>query len=169
MRPKKDTFDSYFHGYVDLVPSENHLDELKLGFERIKFLSDIPESMKNYSYDHGKWTINELLQHIIDTELVFNYRALRFSRADQTSLPGYDHEAYAINTNANEKELKDLVELFMVQRAFTLQLFKGFDSKVLNYSGEANGKQLTVLSIAYLLVGHEIHHLSILKEKYLKL
>ncbi|MCB0380731.1 MAG: DinB family protein, partial [Flavobacteriales bacterium] len=105
-------------------------------------------------------TIKELLVHIIDTERIFCERALRFARQDKTELPGFDHDLYVLNSGANQRTLKDILKEYKAVRKSTLTLFSNFNEKMLNQSGTANGNKLTIS-------GHELHHLNILKEKYL--
>ena len=105
---------------------------------------------------------------MIDTERIFCNRALRFARNDQTNLPGYDHDEYVPNSGANERSLKEIAEEFNIVRKGTIALFKSFTTEMLNRNGSANGNNLTVLAIGFIISGHETHHTNILNERYLR-
>ncbi|MCB9174395.1 MAG: DinB family protein [Flavobacteriales bacterium] len=165
---KEHNFADYFNHYISLVKEENFLKALKISHKEVKkAMKNITEEQGNFAYAKKKWTIKELLVHIIDTERIFCERALRFARQDKTELPGFDHDLYVLNSGANQRTLKDILKEYKAVRKSTLTLFSNFNEKMLNQSGTANGNKLTVLSIAYIISGHELHHLNILKEKYL--
>lgn len=158
----------YYHKYINLVPHED-LKELLEQHENNNygFLKNIPEDKWDYRYAPGKWSIKELVQHLIDTERIFCYRALRFARKDKTELPGFDENAYAAASNSNKRTKEDLLkELQVIEQATTL-LFKSFDEEQLEASGTANGKEIYVRAIGYIIIGHAMHHNKILSERYL--
>ncbi len=161
-------FATYFEHYINLVnDNSNFIDELnKVHQETNEILNLITEEKGVFAYAEGKWTIKELLVHLIDTERIFCNRALRFARNDQTNLPGYDHDNYVAYSGANERSLSNIAEEYDLVRAATIALFKSFNAEMLKREGTANNNQLTVLSIGYIIVGHEIHHINVLKEKY---
>lgn len=165
---KDHEFAEYFNHYISLVEEENVLKALKgSGKEVKKVIKHLTEEQGNFTYADKKWTVKELFVHIIDTERIFCERALRFSRKDKTDLPGFDHDLYVKNSGANERTLKDILKEYKSVRKATITLFDNFNEEMLKQGGTANGNKLTVLSIGYIISGHELHHLNILKEKYL--
>ena len=162
-------FAEYFQFYISLV--DESLDvttALKQTHKRTNGISDlITEEQGGYAYAEGKWTIKELLVHMIDTERIFCNRALRFARNDQTDLPGYDHDNYVPYSGANERSLKDISDEFNAVRLGTIALFNSFTDEMLDRKGTANGNNLTVLAIGFIISGHETHHVNILDERYL--
>lgn len=160
---------SYFHRYINLVTE----DDLEKAFEKhqgdlVSFLKNIPKEKWNYRYAEGKWSIKEVVQHIIDAERVFSYRALCFARKDQTPLPSFDENIFAANAKADGRTKKDLIkELKVVQESSAL-LFTSFDEEQLEQPGIASNNPTYVKGIAYILLGHALHHKKILEERYLK-
>ena len=158
----------YYHKYVLLANN----DDLETAFEKHQkrassFLKSIPRKKWKHSYSEGKWTIKEVVQHIIDAERIFAYRALCFARKDKTPLPSFDENLFAANSNANERTKKDLIaELMLVQKSSAL-LFNSFNEEQLNQPGVASGQPTYVKGLGYILVGHTLHHLNILEERYL--
>ncbi|HWJ25006.1 MAG TPA: DinB family protein [Flavisolibacter sp.] len=158
---------SFYHGYIQLVPEgklnnlfENHQVEL------LSFLKEIPENSWGYRYTEGKWTIGEMVQHIIDAERIFAYRALRFARKDSTPLAGFDENTFAASSKADQRNSRDLMdELSTVQKS-SAQLFGSFDDEQLDQYGVANNNKVSVRAIGYILIGHALHHMRILKERY---
>jgi hypothetical protein len=140
---------------------------LKKSLKEVKsFVKNLTEEQGNFAYAKKKWTVKELLVHIMDTERIFCERALRFARNDKKELPGFDHDVFVINSAANQRTLKDILKEYKTIRKSTLALFSSFTPEMLEKGGSANGNKLTVLSIGYIISGHELHHLNILKEKY---
>ncbi len=166
---KNHNFAEYFAYYISLVDdSTDVITALEQTHQKTnELLTSITEEKGNYAYDEGKWTIKELLVHMIDTERIFCNRALRFARNDQTDLPGYDHDGYVPHSGANERTLADIAHEFNVVRQGTIALFNSFTPEMLERKGTANGNILTVLSIGFITSGHETHHVNILKERYL--
>lgn len=160
---------NYFHRYINLV-TENDLEKAfeKHQTDLVSFLKNIPKKKWNYRYAEGKWSIKEVVQHIIDAERVFSYRALCFARKDQTPLPSFDENIFAANAKADERTKKDLIkELKIVQESSAL-LFTSFDEEQLEQPGIASNNPTYVKGIAYTLLGHALHHKKILEERYLK-
>jgi uncharacterized damage-inducible protein DinB len=159
----------YFHKYINLAAA----DDLDTAFEKIQseiisFLKGIPKKKWNYRYAEGKWSVKEVVQHIIDADRVFAYRALCFARKDQTPLPPFDENVFAANSGAETRTKKELLkELKAVQEASAL-LFRSFDAEQLEQPGVASGKPTYVKGIGYILVGHTLHHKNVLEERYLK-
>lgn len=136
-------------------------------------LNDFPDFLKNiskeklqYAYAEEKWTVAEVVQHIIDTERVFQYRALCFSRNDQTPLPGFDQDTYVPESNANNKTIENLIEEYRSVRSSTVSLFTHFDSAVLKRSGFASNAPMSVGATGFIICGHLGHHNKILRERY---
>lgn len=123
----------------------------------------------NQVYAPGKWTAKDILQHLIDNERIMSYRAMRFARNDKTTLPGYDEELFGANTTANSRTLEDLLEEFSLVRQSTLALFKSFDDEMLHREGISFNQRISPLALGFVLIGHPIHHLSVLKERYFPL
>lgn len=149
-------------GNVDLFEILNASSEELL--ETIKGLS---EEKMVFRYEEGKWSIKELLQHLIDTERIMSYRALRFSRNDATELQGFDENWYVENSNGNDRNSNDLVEEFTCNRRASISLFKSFTREMMQLSGTANGSEMTVRALGFIIAGHQMHHLKIIKERYL--
>ena len=165
---KDNEYNSYYSGYVKILGNVDLMDVLKSSEKDILHtLSNLPEEKYLFRYEEGKWTIKELLLHIIDTERIFSYRALRFARRDTTDLPGFDVDPYVENSHANERSISDLLLEFSEVRAATISLFKSFSDETLMLSGTANGSLTTVRAIGFILSGHALHHLKIIKERYL--
>ena len=168
MKPNKGTYNDYFQQYIDLVSSDNLLEELKNIHDTTqKTLSKITEEKSNYRYAEGKWSIKELVLHCIDCERVFQYRAMSFARNDKTALPGFEEDDYVLHSNADTRRLKDIAYEFQTVRNATISLFKGLDTSVLDNGGIANGAKLTVNACGFIICGHELHHMKVLKERYL--
>lgn len=158
-----------FYGkYIELAPDESIIEALQKSFESfIHFFENLSEEQGFFKYAPNKWTIKELLLHCIDTERIMSYRALRFSRNDKTELAGFEQDDYVMESNANQRTLKNLVEEYKSIRKSTLSLFAGFDSEVLLRSGIASGNIMSVRALGYVISGHELHHLEICKTRYL--
>jgi hypothetical protein len=133
-----------------------------------KLLKDIPAKKRNYAYAEGKWTIKELLQHLIDAERVFAYRALRFARQDATPLPGFDENNWAAAAQKNIHKWDKLVEEFLTVRKSTEMLFASMSEPELLFTGTASNHQLNALALGYTIAGHLQHHIDIIRERYLK-
>ena len=131
------------------------------------FFDRISEEKSTYAYAEGKWTLKELLQHVIDTERIFIYRALAFARKETQSLPGFDEKTYATNSNANARSWKSLCEELKAVRNTSRLLFENFTDEMLSSSGLANNNPTTVNAIGFILVGHVYHHKNIVETRYL--
>lgn len=167
-RPLANEYAAYYEKYVSRVPEGNILETLN---EQItatqKVFGEISEEKSKFRYADGKWSIRELLGHIIDTERVFAYRALRFSRNDKTALPGFEQDDFVPNSNHDNVLLKDLVEEFILVRKSNLKLFASFTDEMWLRIGTASENAMSVRAVVYNLAGHVIHHTNVLKEKYL--
>ncbi len=161
-------FEKYIQEYLNLIPSENWLQEMKnVSNQTLEIYQSLTEEQSNFAYADGKWSLKILLEHLTDVEKIFTYRALRFSRKDQTELVGFDEELYAQNGTANQQDLQLLIEEFHLNRSLSLVFFNKLTAEQLTQKGKANGNEVAVETIGKLIVGHNIHHLNIIKERYL--
>ena len=169
MVPKTE-YAPYFERYMELTVLKDktiiqNLESAQDEFECV--LRNLPDNKHSYSYATGKWTLKELIQHIIDTERVFCYRALSFARNDQASLPGFDQDVFVDNAAANNRDYYDLLDEMKVLRKSSIQLFKSFSKEALLRIGVASDNKMSVRALGYLFSGHQIHHINIVKERYL--
>jgi uncharacterized damage-inducible protein DinB len=163
-----DNIPSFYKNYVKQIEEPDMLQALRISGHRMsELVHSIPESKKDYAYDSGKWTVRELLCHIIDAERIFCYRALRFGRNDKTPLPGFEENDYAPQANASGRSLQQIASEMARLRASTIDLFQSFTPEMLNRKGAANGKELSVIALGFIIAGHETHHRKILVERYL--
>lgn len=161
-------FQKYIQRYLDLIPTENWLEEMKkTGKKTASLYSYLTEKQSDFAYAEGKWTLKELLQHLIDAERIFAYRALRFARKDKTELPGWDEEAYAQHYFSTERSLQSLIDEFETVRKSSSLFIENLNEIQLSETGVANGNEISVETIGKLIVGHTIHHLNIIEERYL--
>jgi uncharacterized damage-inducible protein DinB len=168
MRPDLSRVPSYFHNYTSLVPQDDLMEAFNVQTPAfIQFIESIPPDKYDYRYAVGKWTVKEVLQHIIDAERVFGYRALRFARKDPTFLPGFDENDYADNAKADKRDWNNLAEEFKLVRMSSEYLFASFDDDQLDATGTSNNSSVYVLGIGFLLIGHSMHHMKIIRERYL--
>lgn len=167
IRPKEKDYAPFYAGYVKNVKDDviKHLEELLHSTN--KLLINIPEDKTDYRYAEGKWSIKEVVGHLIDNERVMSYRALAISRNEKQSLPGFDEKDYIAESNYASGNFHDIAEEFRLLREANLLLFKSFTSEMLERRGIANNTEVTVKAILFIIAGHEIHHLNILKERYL--
>lgn len=161
-------FATYFENYIKLAPDIDISHSLKQSQKEVlAILNPLQPEKWNYSYAAGKWTIKEMLLHIIDTERVMAYRAMRIARNDSTSLPGFDHDNFVVHSNANQRSSESLLHEFNAVRASTLALFESFEPETMQKIGNASNVKFSVRALGFIIAGHEIHHLNILKERYL--
>ena len=169
MLPKSEIIPAEFYqAYLDIIKEEDIGTAQEKNTRQFrKFLKKIPSKKIDYAYAAGKWTIREVLQHVIDAERVFAYRALRFSRLDPTPLAGFDENTWAIHSGAATRHWEDLLEEFKSLRSSTEYLFASFTDDQLKFTGQANGRPLNAFTLGFLIPGHVAHHMRILKERYL--
>ena len=161
-------FQKYIQRYLDLIPSENWIEEMKIsGSETLEIYRNLTSAQEEYAYAEGKWTLKELLQHLIDAERIFAYRALRFARKDKTELAGWDEELYAQHYYSSERTLQSLMDEFDAVRKSSVLFFENLNSEQLAETGIANGNEISVETLGKLIIGHNIHHLNIIRERYL--
>lgn len=168
-KPEPGEYDPYAIMYVKLLPDDGMiLQHLYNNRQMIdKFLSALTPEQWMHRYAEGKWTIKEILLHIIDDERIFAYRALWIARGDTTPLPGFDQDPYVVTSRANERSTESLLEEYASVRNATLTLFGNLPDDAWMRRGTANDHAVTVRALIYILAGHELHHLNIIKEKYL--
>ncbi|HEX8141079.1 MAG TPA: DinB family protein [Pyrinomonadaceae bacterium] len=167
-KPETREYLAYYGRYVSLVPDGDILTILKDQMdETISLLRSIPESQGGFRYATGKWSMKELIGHVIDTERIFAYRALRFARNDKTPLPGYEQDDYIRNASFDNHALGELTSEFESVRRSSIFLLKHLDREAWMRTGMANDSEVSVRALAYIIAGHELHHREILRKKYL--
>jgi len=169
MIPKTEIIpDEFYNGYIALVKENDFREAIKKNAKEFRrLLESIPRKKYDYAYADGKWTIREMLQHIIDAERVFSFRATHLSRKDASPLPSFDENQWAVNSGAASRKWKDLVEEFKAVRSATEYLYDSFTDDQLRFVGTVRSKPLNAFTIGYLVSGHVRHHIGILKERYL--
>ena len=157
-----------FKNYIEILDNVHLIEELEISLsDFIKFVQNISIDKFDYRYAEGKWTIKDIIQHVIDSERIFCYRALRFSRNDSTELPSFDEVSFSTNTDANKRSIQELLADLSAVRYATLSLFKSFSKEQLLRSGLASGNKISVRAIGFVILGHQKHHQLIFREKYL--
>jgi uncharacterized damage-inducible protein DinB len=158
----------FYANYIKLAGAKDLISGITSSFENtLSFLKSIPEEKLEYSYQEGKWTIKDVIQHIIDTERIFAYRALRFARKDKTPLPAFDENSYALKANGVKRTREDLLNEYQAVREATLLLFKSMDKEMLMQIGIASNVNMSVRAIGFVTIGHEKHHCQVIKSRYL--
>lgn len=168
-RPQSDEYPPYYTQYISKVIGDDLFAAMQTTHRETQtLLGSLSDEQLQYRYAEGKWTIKDIIGHLIDAERIFAYRALRFARKDTTDLAGFDENSYVPASNANERSIHDLLAEFTVVRAATFALFKSFSEEMLTLSGTANNNPISVRALAYITGGHEMHHLAVIKERYIK-
>lgn len=167
-RPEKNEYAEYYERYVSLVGKKDILEALQkqVGDLRNLFAGRAAEK-GDFRYAEGKWSVKELLGHLIDGERVFSYRALRISRGDKTPLASFEENSYVANSNFSNSEIADLIEEFSLLRQSNVLFFKNLADKAWLRTGTASNAEISVRALAYIMVGHIRHHANILRERYL--
>ncbi len=165
----KNDCNEYYWRYIQKIPE--HL-EIRKGFEVgcatvIRFFNTIPQDKLSFRYASDKWSIKEVLQHLIDTERVFMYRCFRISRKDKTPLAGFDQNIYVEPSGAHDKSMDSLIEEFKTIRQSSISFINSVSDDHLEVIGNANGGHMSARSAAFTIIGHEIWHMDVIKEKYL--
>jgi uncharacterized damage-inducible protein DinB len=169
-KPNDGEFPPYAIMYMKLVPD----DGLLLQHLHDNFIStrdlvlSLPREKLYYRYEKGKWTIKEILVHVVDDERIYAYRALCFARNEKTELPGFEQDDYALYSGANERSIKNIFEEYEAVRNSTIALFNGLPDNAFLRVGIANKNKVSVRALAYHIAGHELHHINVIKEKYLR-
>jgi len=162
-------FAPFYATYISQVSSAFTLvEELEISLHRfIKFVQEIPMDKFDYRYAEGKWTIKDIIQHLIDAERIFAYRALRFARNDKTDLPGFEENDYVDTANANDRTIMSLLTELSAVRHSNLLLFKTFTEEQLLRQGTANNNPISVRALGFVIIGHQNHHQRVFEERYL--
>jgi DinB superfamily len=167
-RPDLTRMPEYTYGYIGNVAENNIMEAFQNQASWVfKFFKKIPVAKQGYRYAKGKWTLKEMLQHIIDTERVFSYRAICIARKDATHFPGFDENAYADNVNPAKRNWEEMLEELKALRRSNELMFASFTKKQLDSGGIVNGRPAYVLGLGYTMIGHVAHHIKIIKERYL--
>lgn len=168
-RPSIEEYSAYYETYVSLVPDGDIRECLAETFKQtIEVLSSVSEEKANYRYAPGKWSLKEVLGHITDNERIMSYRLLRIARGDRTPLAGYDQDVLMGGASFDACSLSELVEDYTAVRRATLTLLKGLPEEAWDRRGIVSGNESTVRAWAYILTGHEIHHMNVIQDKYLQ-
>jgi len=164
----KSEYNVFYQPYIDAMTDIDLLEGLKLSGEAVNsFLLSIPAEKHGYAYAEGKWTVKDVLLHIIDTERIFAYRALRIARGDKAPLAGFEQDDYVLKAGANTRSFENLLKEYNAVRQTTMLLYESFDAETLLNIGKASGFPVSVRAIGYIICGHEKHHIKIIKERYL--
>ncbi|WP_303311692.1 DinB family protein [Hymenobacter sp. BT730] len=168
-RPAAGQYAPYYETYVRLIPAgTNPLVLLEQQPRELRqLLQPLTEEQGQFAYAPGKWSIKESLVHMIDTERIFAYRALRIARGDQQPLPGFEQNDYVPASGANARSMADILEEYDTVRAASLSLLRSFQPDALERMGTASNNPVSVRALAYIMAGHEAHHLQLLRERYL--
>lgn len=166
---QQEEYNEYYALYVDQVATDRDLlTALRLGRdETVSFFKELPEGKWDYAYDTGKWTPKEVLLHLIDTERIFSYRALRFARKDATNLPGFDQNEYVEPSGAKQRTVDSLLKEYSSVRESSIALFENLDENMLAYRGLGSGNVFSARALGFINAGHEIHHKRLITERYL--
>jgi len=167
-RPAAGDYPPYMEAYISQVKGDHIFEELFQAYiDTMELVTSFDPETLHYRYAPGKWTILDIMQHILDAERIFCYRALRFARKDTTDLPGFEENNYAVTANATRRDINDLVREFSLVRSATIELFKSFDAEMMEQRGTANGKNITVKALLFVILGHELHHRKVIQERYM--
>jgi len=168
MRPAASDYASFYAGYVALCPEEDIVPAIDhQSAETQRLLSSIDEARASYRYAEGKWSIKEVIGHVTDAERVFGYRALCIGRGETRSLPGFDEKLYMQHAGFDGWRIGDLAEAYALTRRANIVFFRNLPKEAWDRRGLANDTPVTVRALAYILLGHERHHLQVLHERYL--
>ncbi len=158
---------TYYQNYINLVDDAQLMDLIENGgirlyLDKFELLNEI--GLKTYA--PGKWTVHQIIEHLIDTERLFIARSLRFVRNDKTDLPGYDENMYADESRSNERSIEELLEEYRIVRMASVSFFKNLSDDELKRTGTANGVEISVSAMGFIIIGHPIHHFNVIMERY---
>jgi hypothetical protein len=169
-RPDATEYAQYYGKYISLIPAGDLIKIMNEQFERtLATLRKISEPQSLTRYEPGKWSIKEVVGHMIDAERIMSYRALCIARGDQTPIPGFEQDDYVRGANSDARPFAEIVDEFQKVRQATLALFTSFDETVLSRLGTANNFSVSALALTHIVAGHERHHMNVLQTKYLPL
>jgi hypothetical protein len=167
MRPAPTDYAEFYANYVSLVPEEDVLSAIETqSSETQKLMASVDETRGAYRYAEGKWSVKEVFGHVTDAERVFGYRSLCIARGDQSSLPGFDEQEYMRHANFDAWKVGDLAEMYAVNRRANIVFFRNLPEEAWDRRGIANNSAVTVRALAYIIAGHERHHVKVLRERY---
>jgi len=168
-KPEKKEYPEFFQTYINALEAEdsllNHLETSLKYFEEV--LLEIEFGKQEYRYAEGKWTVKEIVQHLIDVERVFVYRALRYSRKDSGPLLSFDENSFVSNYDINKRNFDDMLNEFTLLRRSTIFMFQDFEEEILDITGKVGDQSISVRAIGYICSGHVMHHLKVIKERYI--
>lgn len=168
-RPRPEEHDPYYGLYIDQAPDGDILGHMETELRRTEeTLTGLSADQETFRYAADKWSLRQVVGHMIDTEWTFAYRGLCFARTDPNPRPGFDQDLWAEVSNADHRPLSELLTTFGHARRASLAIFRSFEDEAWSRSGLANGVSFTVRCMPYILVGHEIHHRRVMSERYLK-
>lgn len=167
IRPKFNDYPSYYDGYLRLISEDDLLKLLREGLKSFpEWINSNLNCDWNYRYQEDKWSPKEILVHMLDTERIMTYRALCISRDDKSHMPGFDQTAYILKTDVSKKSISSLISEYKAIRNASISLFKQMTKKEADRIGYSNGMNVTARSIGYVIIGHQRHHINVLKEFY---
>ncbi|HEY6140197.1 MAG TPA: DinB family protein [Thermoanaerobaculia bacterium] len=166
-KPDPSEYAPFYAGYVGNVTEDDVLGAMeKQAAETAALLARVDDEKGAYRYAPEKWSVKQVVGHFTDGELVFAYRALAIARGDKASLPGFDENDYMSHSNFDERSMRSIAAAYAAVRAATLALFRGFSGQAWQTVGTANNSSVSVRAIAHIILGHERHHLRVLRERY---
>jgi hypothetical protein len=167
-RPQTGEYATYYARYIDLVTEDDIVGALDAqSHETATVLGGLSEAQAAHRYEPGKWSVKQLVGHVIDAERIFAFRALAFARGEANPLPGFDQDPYVANAGSDDRSIADLAEEFATIRKANVMMFRALSEESWKRSGVASDNPISVRALAYILLGHERHHLRILRERYL--
>jgi hypothetical protein len=168
IRPGADEHAPFYSGYIARVPTGNILDAMQAQHSTLlDLLSGVSDEHAERAYAPGKWTLKEMVQHVVDSERVFSFRALWFARGDRAALPGFEQDDWIEPSAASDRRLPSIADEFRAVRESTVALFSGLPSSAWTRRGIASEREVSVRALAFIIVGHALHHEAILRERYL--
>ena len=166
--PDSTEYSHFYSTYISLISKDNIIQTLNEQMHEVfTLINSLPGEKAYFKYAPDKWTLKEVLGHIIETERVFSYRALAISRGDTQPLPGMDQDEYMKNNNYNKRSISNLSNEYLSVRTSTIHLFNTMTKEMISKKGNASGFDVTVRALAFIIAGHNLHHYNIIKEKYL--
>jgi uncharacterized damage-inducible protein DinB len=168
LKPAISEYPTFFARYVERVPSDDLLHELEHNFKlTAATLDSLTEEQAGFRYAPGKWSLKEVVGHMVDTERIMSYRALCIARGDVTPLPGFDENAYVSQADFSERTLQSLLQDFIIVRQATINLLGQFPAEAWSRVGVVNNNEITVRALGFIIAGHELHHRNVINERYI--
>jgi uncharacterized damage-inducible protein DinB len=165
---QSEDYNPFYQTYIDVLGDVELMDMLRRQLKNFpEFLESLPDEKLGYAYAEGKWTIAEVLVHVLDAERVFQYRALRFMRGDKTPLPGFDQDIFVPNSNADRRTKESIIEEYKVIRRSTIALYSNMNGQSLQRKGVASDSPMSVAALGFIICGHQKHHRNVIRERYL--